>query len=108
MSSATAVRTIRARTGGLSDPVPEGKEVDAGPTHYQTLTEDSHAPAITETEERTQGQAKEDRKAFTKEMQHARNETSSNTGPPGQQAPGRGDSGRQASAGNKLMNQSRQ
>ncbi|CAL8464432.1 g3967 [Coccomyxa elongata] len=95
-------RTIRARIGAETDPVPEGKHVDAGPEHHSTIVPANHGAAITEAEERTQAQEREDRKAHVKEMEHARNEPGFKTtdrNPVNTAA----DSGKQASVANKMM-----
>ncbi|BDA49685.1 hypothetical protein COCOBI_14-3050 [Coccomyxa sp. Obi] len=95
-------RTIRARIGAETDPVPEGKHVHAGPEHHSTIVPANHGAAITEAEERTQAQEREDRKAHVKEMEHARNE-------PGFKTTDRhpvntaADSGKQANVANKMM-----
>ncbi|KAK9904984.1 hypothetical protein WJX75_007093 [Coccomyxa subellipsoidea] len=93
-------RTIRARTAATSDPVPEGKHLDAGPKHHPNIVPANHGAAITEAGERTQAQEREDRKAHVKEMEHARNEIGFKTS--GKNPVGK-DSGTQASVGNKLM-----
>jgi len=66
-------RSIRARVGATSDPIPKGKHIEE-PKHHHRIVEQHHAPALKETEERTAGQEKEMQKDHIKEMQHARNE----------------------------------
>ncbi|CAL5220678.1 g2726 [Coccomyxa viridis] len=66
-------RSIRARVGATSDPIPKGKHLEE-PKHHHRIVEEHHNPALTETEERTAGQEKEMQKDHIKEMQHARNE----------------------------------
>ncbi|CAK0783404.1 hypothetical protein CVIRNUC_006603 [Coccomyxa viridis] len=71
-------RSIRARVGATSDPIPKGKHIEE-PKHHHQIVEQTHAPALKETEERTAGQEKELRKDHVAEMQHARNEGGINT-----------------------------